>query len=157
MHSGSTLQRYDTTEVTLAIQHHRVRITKIADLEVLLEEVDPVTFAEDERLPYWAELWPSSVALAHYAVQRLTLQRQQVLEIGCGLGLVSVVAALQGARVLCTDYEPDALAFARHMSAVTSTAGYAFAWWTGDSQSCAAVTTTSWPRTSFMKHGTLIR
>ena len=114
MHSGSTLQRYDTTEVTLAIQHHRVRLTKIADLEVLLEEVDPVTFAEDERLPYWAELWPSSVALAHYAVQRLPLQGQQVLEIGCGLGLVSVAAALQGARVLCTDYEPDALAFARH-------------------------------------------
>jgi predicted nicotinamide N-methyase len=114
VHSGSTLQRYDTTEVTLAIPPHTVRLTKIADLDVLLEEVDPVTFAEDERLPYWAELWPSSVALAHYAVQHLTLQGQQVLEIGCGLGLLSVVAALQGARVLCTDYEADALAFARH-------------------------------------------
>ena len=57
-------------------------ITKIADLEVLLEEVDPVTFAEDERLPYWAELWPSSVALAHYAAQCLDVSGRQVLETG---------------------------------------------------------------------------
>jgi predicted nicotinamide N-methyase len=84
------------------------------DLDTLLEEIDPVTFAADERLPYWAELWPSSVALARYAAQYLDLQGRQVLELGCGLGLVSVVAALQGARVLCTDYEADALAFARH-------------------------------------------
>jgi predicted nicotinamide N-methyase len=108
------LQRYDTTEVTLDIQQRPVHITKITDLEVLLDAVDPVTFLEDERLPYWAELWPSSVALARYVAQHLDVRHRQVLELGSGLGLVSVVAALQGARVLCTDYEPDALAFARH-------------------------------------------
>lgn len=114
MDGHAYLQRYKTSDVTLTCQGRCVHITKIADLEVLLEEVDPVTFAEDERLPYWAELWPSAVALAHYVTQRLDLSGRHVLELGCGLGLVSVVAALQGARVLCTDYEPDALAFARH-------------------------------------------
>jgi predicted nicotinamide N-methyase len=108
------LQRYQTTEETLTFAGQDVRLTKIADLEVLLEELDPVTFAEDERIPYWAELWPSAVALAYYTTQHLHLVGRGVLELGCGLGLVSVVAALQGARVLCTDYEPDALAFARH-------------------------------------------
>jgi predicted nicotinamide N-methyase len=101
-------------------------MTKIADLEVLLAEVDPVTFAEDERLPYWAELWPSSVALAHYTMQHLDLRHRRVLELGCGLGLVSVVAALQGARVLCTDYEPDALAFARHNARRNASRGVRF-------------------------------
>jgi predicted nicotinamide N-methyase len=110
----SALQRYETTDVILPFQGQHVRLAKIADLEVLLEAIDPVTFAEDERLPYWAELWPSAVALAQYVTQCLDLAGRQVLELGCGLGLVGVAAALQGARVLCTDYEPDALTFARH-------------------------------------------
>jgi len=101
-------------DVLLSLPGQEVHITKIADLEVLLEAVDPVTFAEDERLPYWAELWPSSVGLARYVLQHLDLSGLQVLELGCGLGLVGIAAALRGARVLCTDYEPDALAFARH-------------------------------------------
>jgi predicted nicotinamide N-methyase len=108
------LPRYETMDVTLALSGQEVRITKIADLEVLWEAIDPVTFAEDERLPYWAELWPSAVGLARYVLQHLELRGQQVLELGSGLGLVSVAAALRGAHVLCTDYELDALAFARH-------------------------------------------
>jgi predicted nicotinamide N-methyase len=112
--SPSPLQRYETADVRLTCAGQEVHITKIADLEVLLEAVDPVTFAEDERLPYWAELWPSSVGLARYVLQHLDLSGLQVLELGCGLGLVGIAAALRGARVLCTDYEPDALAFARH-------------------------------------------
>lgn len=105
---------YDTAEVSLDFWGQRIRMLKAADLEALLEHIDPVTFAEDERLPYWAELWPSAVALARYVTQHCDLAGQQVLELGCGLGLVSVVAALRGARVLCTDYEAEALAFARY-------------------------------------------
>lgn len=108
------VQRYDTTEVSFSCAGRQVRLTKIADLEALLEGLDPVTFAEDERLPYWAELWPSAVALADYAAHHLDVAGRRVLELGCGLGLVGVMAALQGARVLCTDYEAEALAFARH-------------------------------------------
>lgn len=114
MQHSAPLRGYDTTEVQLAFRHQHVRITKISDLDVLLEDIDPVTFAEDERLPYWAELWPSSVALAQHVVQRLEVAGRRVLELGCGLGLVGVVAALRGGHVLCTDYEADALAFARY-------------------------------------------
>ena len=104
---------YATTETLLEVPGHRLRMTRIADSEALLADIEPITFAEDERLPYWAELWPSAVALSHYIVRHLDLKGRRVLELGCGLGLVSVVAALQGARVLCTDYEQAALAFAR--------------------------------------------
>ena len=114
VYAHEPLQSYATTDIHLAIQNCQIQMTKIKDLEALLEDLDPVTFAEDERLPYWAELWPSSVALAQHVTQHLDLAGRRILELGCGLGLVGVVAALQGARVLCTDYEPDALAFARH-------------------------------------------
>ena len=104
---------YAITETLLEVPGHRVRVTRVADPEALLADIEPVSFAEDERLPYWAELWPSAVALAHYLAKHLNLADRRVLELGCGLGLVSVVAALQGARVLCTDHEAAALAFAR--------------------------------------------
>ncbi len=108
------VQRYTTIETVLDIRGLQVYVTRIADFEALLESLDPITFAEDERLPYWAELWPAAVALAHYMTQRLSLAGRRVLELGCGLGLIGIVAALQGARVLSTDYEAAALAFARH-------------------------------------------
>ena len=108
------VQRYPTLETVLDVQGLQVYMKRIADFEALLDSLNPITFAEDERLPYWAELWPAAVAMAHYMTQRLPLAGQHVLELGCGLGLVGIVAALQGARVLSTDYEAAALAFAQH-------------------------------------------
>ena len=77
------------------------------DSEALLDEE---AFEREEFLPYWAELWPSSLALAR-AVRARALRGRRVVELGCGLGLASVVAALSGGRVLATDWSPDALAF----------------------------------------------
>ena len=72
--------------------------------------LDEEAFAAAEFLPYWAELWPSAVALARH-VAGLDLARVDVLELGCGLGLVSIAAALAGGCVCATDWSPDALAF----------------------------------------------
>ena len=63
---------------------------------------------------YWAQLWPSSVALARLLLAKPALVAgRDVLELGCGLGLASCAAALGGATaVVATDREPDAVAFA---------------------------------------------
>jgi predicted nicotinamide N-methyase len=66
--------------------------------------------AHEKYPPYWAELWPSSVALAR-AVAAAKLAGARVLELGCGLGLPSIAAALRGAHVLATDRSADALGF----------------------------------------------
>jgi predicted nicotinamide N-methyase len=82
---------------------------------VLLRPADPAglvdedEFGADEFLPYWAELWPSGLALARH-VGGLDLAGKTVLELGCGLGLPSLAAGLGGASVLATDWSPDALA-----------------------------------------------
>jgi len=72
------------------------------------ELIDEDAFDEDEFLPYWAELWPSGLALARY-VAGLELAGRKVLELGCGLGLPSLAAALRGADVLATDWADDAI------------------------------------------------
>jgi predicted nicotinamide N-methyase len=73
------------------------------------ELIDEAAFAVDEFLPYWAELWPSGVALADH-VATLDVAGLRVLELGAGLGLPSLAAALGGADVLATDWAEDAVA-----------------------------------------------
>jgi 2-polyprenyl-3-methyl-5-hydroxy-6-metoxy-1,4-benzoquinol methylase len=48
-----------------------------------------------------------------------------VLELGCGLGLVSIAAARGGARVLATDGSTDAVAYAAHALALNEVDGVA--------------------------------
>ncbi|HSD79611.1 MAG TPA: 50S ribosomal protein L11 methyltransferase, partial [Solirubrobacteraceae bacterium] len=98
----------DVVEEIVALDGRDVRLLRPRDGEALLDEH---AFEEDEFLPYWAEMWPSSIALARALAPR-SLGGRRVLELGCGLGLPSVVAALAGADVLATDWAPDALAFA---------------------------------------------
>jgi predicted nicotinamide N-methyase len=76
------------------------------------ELIDETAFDEEEFLPYWAELWPSGVALARF-VETLGLEGARVIELGAGLGLPSLAAALLGADVLATDWADDAVALLR--------------------------------------------
>jgi predicted nicotinamide N-methyase len=76
------------------------------------ELIDEERFADDEFMPYWAELWPSGVELAR-AVAARELADLHVLELGCGLALPSLAAATRGARVLATDWAEDAIALLR--------------------------------------------
>jgi len=78
------------------------------DAEALIDENE---FEQDEFLPYWAELWPAGRALAEALPERLDGLR--VVELGCGLGLPSLVAAARGALVLATDWAADALELLR--------------------------------------------
>ncbi len=64
-------------------------------------------------MPYWAEIWPSSKALAR-VLSREDLKHKKAVELGCGVGLGTVAAMDRGARVLATDYYEAALDFTRH-------------------------------------------
>jgi predicted nicotinamide N-methyase len=74
--------------------------------------LDEEAFERDEYLPYWAELWPSGLALAR-AVAARALRGARTLELGCGLALPSLAAVLAGGRVLATDWAPEAIDLAR--------------------------------------------
>ena len=72
--------------------------------------IDEEAFARDERLPYWAELWPSAVTLAR-RVSKEDLAEKRIVELGCGVGLPSMVALSRGAEVIATDHYAAALDF----------------------------------------------
>ena len=72
-------------------------------------------------MPYWAELWPSGVALARVVAEQ-DLAGARVLELGAGLGLPSLAAALRGAQVLATDWAEEAVALLRENAAANGLA-----------------------------------
>src|SRR5881397_3704618 len=64
-------------------------------------------------IPYWAEIWPASRAIARRLAAGERLDGRAVLDLGCGLGLAGIAAGLCGAEVTFVDRHPDALGFAR--------------------------------------------
>jgi predicted nicotinamide N-methyase len=96
----------DLVEEVVPLRGHELRVLRPRDSEALLDEA---AFEHEEFLPYWAELWPSGVALAR-AVAGRALRGRRVVELGCGLGLPSIAAALAGGRVLATDWSEAAVA-----------------------------------------------
>jgi predicted nicotinamide N-methyase len=93
-------------EETIELAGRRVVLRRPPQADELIDEE---AFAVDEFLPYWAELWPSGTALAR-VVERLELDGRRIVELGAGLGLPSLAAALRGADVLATDWADAAVA-----------------------------------------------
>jgi ETFB lysine methyltransferase len=100
-------RRFRIVTETVSIRDSRVVLQRPRSAEEL---ITPKDFEHDERLPYWAELWPSATVLA----ARLAAPSHpgaRLLELGCGLGLVTSVALANGWDVVATDYYADALQF----------------------------------------------
>jgi predicted nicotinamide N-methyase len=92
-------------------------VVRVADvtLELLRPQsaealLDEEAFAADEFLPYWAELWPAALALAEALPD---VEGLRAVELGCGLGVPSLVAAAKGAVVTATDWAADAIELLR--------------------------------------------
>ncbi|MGH2804629.1 MAG: class I SAM-dependent methyltransferase [Thermoleophilaceae bacterium] len=100
----------DTVEELIPLPVGEVAVRRPRDAEALLSEEG---FEHEEFLPYWAQLWASAVALADNVARR-ALHGEPVLELGCGLGLPSIAAALAGGRVLATDWSPEAVRATRN-------------------------------------------
>jgi predicted nicotinamide N-methyase len=91
------------------------------DSLVIRSLLDKLQFSDDDGLaesvgissaawPMFGLLWPSGYVLAAEMMVR-ELDGLRILEIGCGLGLASLVAHRRGANVLASDAHPLAQTF----------------------------------------------
>ncbi len=91
-----------------------IRLRRPLRLEALLDDLVDGPPDPDDKGLYWADLWPSAVALAAAIDDGLVdVSRGCWVELGCGLGLVSLAARRRGADVVATDWVEDALAYTR--------------------------------------------
>ena len=107
--------RFDTVTSDVEVGDRTFSILRPRNSDDLIREED---FVKDERLPYWADIWPSSTILARHFLELAVARRKDSrplrgLELGCGVGLVTTTAMIAGYDMIASDYYADALAFTR--------------------------------------------
>jgi len=117
---------------------YRYRTIEFGDMDVHLRALrntnefeDPEGVAEalgisEAVWPLFGVVWSSSIALAAVMVD-IDLQGRRVLEVGCGLGLASLVLALRGADITATDRHPAVQTFLDQNAELNGTATIPFA------------------------------
>lgn len=97
------------------VKHENIAVTGVADLQIrsLLDRqqyADPLGEAEalgvsPASWPLFGLLWPSGQILARVMAERV-VSAERILELGCGLGLASLVAHRRGADITASDFHP---------------------------------------------------
>jgi predicted nicotinamide N-methyase len=101
-------RKYELELIKQKIANHTYQIYKISNIDPVLEEIIKDHVHPDQNTPYWTELWPSAIALGEFIAKR-KLNGKTVLGLGSGVGAVEMVAQQQGAKVILSDNQEDAL------------------------------------------------
>lgn len=96
-------------DITVTAAGRDWKLKRASDFDSLWDEMVADGRADaDEHIPYWTELWPSSIALCSWLSERRDeIAGRSCLDLGCGLGLTALAAASLGAHVTAVDYEFD--------------------------------------------------
>jgi predicted nicotinamide N-methyase len=110
-------KKYETESLSLDLSGQQFRLMRVTNTDQLYADLvakgKEHADVEDERIPYWADLWPSALALAMEVMDNQDIKAgTKVLEIGCGLGLPGIAAGMKGASVILSDYMSEPLDFA---------------------------------------------
>ena len=122
--------RFPTRIHRLDVAGGTIDLLAPTDPDALLD--DPIVEARykaDNYLPYWPIIWPSGLMLAEKiltaqssppvlplcaSVPQCLSAFPRCIDLGCGLGITGIAAAQRGWHVTFTDYDPEAVEFARH-------------------------------------------
>ena len=101
------------TEREWVIEGRSFRLILPATPDAFLDDADVhAAFERDEYMPYWAYLWPASLKMAATVLRSAWPREADVLELGCGIGVVGLAGLTQGLNVTFSDYEPVAVELA---------------------------------------------
>jgi predicted nicotinamide N-methyase len=106
--------KLEETEVDLGAE--RVPLL-LVDQDYVIDRLVEENADLELRNPYFGVVWPAAIALARELGARDGLAGRRVLDLGCGTGLLSIVAARRGARVTAIDLMPESVALTRRNAA----------------------------------------
>jgi predicted nicotinamide N-methyase len=118
---------YEVETVTLHVGDSDFRIRALLNKQ---QFSDPDGVAERAGVspaswPLFGVVWPAGLALAE-TMSRFPIDGKNILEIGCGLGLSSLVLARRGARITACDHHPLAEDFLRQNAELNGLAPLSF-------------------------------
>jgi predicted nicotinamide N-methyase len=106
-------RRFDTELVRYPVGRFTIDLCQISDPVKLADKLCTKKLGGNDNVPYWAQIWPASIALARFIAKQKLPPGLPALELGCGTGLAGVAAAMAGAHVTFTDYKAETLPLAR--------------------------------------------
>lgn len=104
----SFYDQYQTQATDITVAGRKYQILLPRDLEQFIKSDDVL-----DNFPLWAKMWKASWILADFLARKQVDPEERLLEIGGGLGLVSIVGCTCGHRMTMTEYNPHALQFAQ--------------------------------------------
>ena len=94
------------------------RVLEVLDVANMTQVLDRMLAQKAIRhplrdLPLWAKIWPGSFVLETYLRKKVQCAGKSLLELGCGQGLLSLLASPLGfSSIVASDVEDEALLFA---------------------------------------------
>lgn len=112
---------YSTRIVTVEVGGHAYRLRVLGDLQ---QYADPDGHGADlgissAQWPLFGQLWPAGRLLAQ-TMERADVAGRRILEVGCGIGLSSLVLQRRGAMVVASDMHPLAEGFLAYNAALNA-------------------------------------
>lgn len=122
--------RYDVEVESVTVGGKVLKVLQIKDMEEqILKKLEQSVGEEDisrrqeelsdelllqlMEMQWWTKIWEPSFVLALFMGKTPPVKGHRVLEIGAGMGIVGVYAALCGHDITISDISEDALLFAR--------------------------------------------
>jgi predicted nicotinamide N-methyase len=110
---------YRTRELMVRLGGHDYRIRALSDRQ---QFADPHGLAQrlgisSAMWSLFGQVWPSGRVLAE-AMALFDIAGKRILEVGCGLGLASLVLQRRGAQIIASDHHPLAKPFLDHNAAL---------------------------------------
>ncbi|MEO5962278.1 MAG: methyltransferase domain-containing protein [Thermomonas sp.] len=110
---------YDTRIITVRVGGHPYSLRVLSDRQ---QFADPDGHGKrmgisSAQWSLFGQLWPAGRLLAQ-AMLRVDIEGKRILEIGCGIGLASLVLQRRGANVVASDVHPLAESFLAYNAAL---------------------------------------
>ena len=123
---ASLQQEYHTCSTEIAVAGKRLNFLQAKEIEKALDSVS-LDRSGLAAFPFWLKIWEASVLLAHFLCHFPKNDNKKWLEIGAGMGIAVIFASAFGHRITITDYQEEALKFARANAALNGLENIQFA------------------------------
>ena len=118
---------YATRNVTLSIGGHDYQVRALGDRQQFADPNGDAARAGifSAQWAHFGQPWPSGCALAE-TMSAFAIDGKRILELGCGLGLSSLVLQRREADITASDHHPLAESFLEHNAALNGLASITY-------------------------------